>query len=644
MANTGLRPDYARDFDKFREFLTTFEDEFTEPGRSKYMHQLQAIANKETPVFRLELDDLASFDQPLCRLFQTNAHRYISILSDAIDEAMPPSSIDNLESDIFDILLEHRRLLINENNNEQGENMNVSPEKALPKDLLRRYEVQIESESGKKLLQMRALHANLVGSFVQLSGIVTRISDVRPLVKVVTYTCDNCSHELYQPVDAKEFTPLQQCQSESCRLNRNSGKLVLQTRGSKFLRSQEIKLQELPEQVPVGSVPRSITAHVFGELTRLVTSGNEITVSGIFLPSRYSGWKQMKAGLIADTFIQAMDIRKEKKTFQEVSDTLDEREKVQVMEQADDTILSRLSRSIAPEIFGLEDVKMALLLVLAGGVTNVLKKSGMKIRGDINVLMMGDPGVAKSQLLKQVATIAPRGVYTTGKGSSGVGLTAAVIRDPTTNEMVLEGGALVIADQGICCIDEFDKMDESDRTAIHEVMEQQTVSIAKAGITTTLNARTCIVAAANPLYGRYDDKLTPEENINLPTALMSRFDLIFLLRDTPDSDNDMRLAKHILHVHQTGSHPRLDFEPFSNEFLRKYISIAREYRPTIPKELTQLVCEAYVAMRQNGQDSSKEDLPCTPRMLLSVLRIAQASARLHFRDSVAEEDIYRALK
>merc|ERR1712203_81006 len=286
-------------------------------------------------------------------------------------------------------------------------------------------------------------------------------------------------------------------------------------------------------------------------------------------------------------YIDAHSIKKHKSGYNEDADDLSAlQEKVEDAAR-EGNMFDRCARSIAPEIFGHLDVKKALLLVLIGSFTKTMQ-DGMRIRGDIHTLLMGDPGVAKSQLLKQVCNIAPRSIYTTGKGSSGVGLTASVIRDNATSEVTLEGGALVLADMGICCIDEFDKMEESDRTAIHEVMEQQSVSIAKAGITTSLNCRTTVLAAANPVFGRYNPYKSPVENIDLPAALLSRFDLLFLLLDTVDVDKDMKLALHVTKVHsnynkkkekteetaQEGDVLNLGFKAFDGAFMRSFIKRA----------------------------------------------------------------------
>ena len=404
-----------------------------------------------------------------------------------------------------------------------------------------------------------------------------------------------------------------------------------------------------PEEVPEGNVPRSITVYIMGELTRQCTCGDKVTISGIWLPLPHTGFRAMRAGLTTNTYLHCMQIIKEKKSFDIKVQDKKVLNKVQTMKR-DPLIYSKLARSIAPEIYGLEDVKKALLLLLVAGVTKETKTDGMKIRGDINVLLMGDPGVAKSQILKHITTVALYAAYTTVTSSSGVGLTAAVIlnSDQVTCDMVLEGGALILSDMGICCIDEFDKMEESDRTAIHEVMEQQTISIAKAGITTTLNARTAILAAANPAFGRYDKSRSPEANINLPAALLSRFDLLFVLVDKPDLDNDIALARHITHVHQHNKHPRLDFTPFKSDVMRAYITQARQYNPVIPKNLTQHIVACYVELRnqcldEHGNYDSKK-IVGTPRALLSILRISQALARLRFSDEVNQSDVTEAIR
>jgi DNA replication licensing factor MCM7 len=316
-------------------------------------------------------------------------------------------------------------------------------------------------------VSLRTIRSKSMGKLVTLKGMVVRASDVKPYCQVATYSCDACGCEIYQVLEGKrEFMPQRMCPSRECQNDRRTrlDTLHLQTRGSKFAKFQELKLQELPHQVPMGHVPRSMSVYCRGELTRLASPGDVVTIDGVFLPQRVAegGYRAMKAGLVATLFLEAQNIIVHKKSYDEsLLDSLSEKESArldtEILEIAtSEDPIGMLSSSIAPEIFGHEDIKRSLLLQLVGGVTRKLP-DGMRIRGDINICLMGDPGVAKSQLLKHVASIAPRGVYTTGKGSSGVGLTAAITKDTSTGELSLEGGALVLADRGICAIDEFDK-------------------------------------------------------------------------------------------------------------------------------------------------------------------------------------------
>ncbi|CAM9138721.1 unnamed protein product [Ectocarpus sp. 12 AP-2014] len=638
-------PDYAEELQKCKDFLAQYQA-LGEDTR-KYVELMQRVVNREETVVELEIDDVLAFrsDSDFADNIVANAGRYEKLFCQAIDESLPEPSADiDQVADVWDVLQRQREIQRAEAQEQPDADLEDSPDNGFPVALVRRYELRLVPPSGMKAEALREVRAGAVGQLVRIRAMVTRVSDVQPLVSVVTYTCDACGFEVYHEVFSRQFTPVERCPSTVCRTNKNNGKLSMQTRGSRFMRYQEARIQELPDQVPIGHIPRAMTVHCRGGLTRMCSPGDIVSIAGVFLPVRYSGFRAMKAGLIADTFLQAQHIFRHKKSYDEmeVSASME----AAVDEAAEDPeVFSKLARSIAPEIYGHEDIKKALLLQLVGGVTRKLP-DGMRIRGDINICLMGDPGVAKSQLLKYIASVAPRGVYTTGKGSSGVGLTAAVSKDAVTGEMALEGGALVLADRGICAIDEFDKMDESDRTAIHEVMEQQTVSIAKAGITTTLNARAAVLAAANPLYGRYNKRRAMSENINLPNSLLSRFDLLFLILDKADMESDIALARHVTFVHQFKKNPELDFEPFDPKFLKLYISQARMLEPHVPEELTSYIVEAYVALRaQSGQDAKNGDQTVmTARQLLSILRLSQSLARVRFLEGVTSEEVDEAIR
>ncbi|ODQ45571.1 hypothetical protein PICMEDRAFT_16872 [Pichia membranifaciens NRRL Y-2026] len=681
----NLHEEQTEDFyDRKEDDIELAREETEASSGPKYMYLLQKIANRELDDITIELDDIIRFEslqqsrdiagESLAAEIPRNAHHFVELFSTVIDEILPqPTKPINDKDTVLDVII-HQRMLRSsalqqerrrenqlsdldpsrtgndENGNDMlGDEMNTAHE-LFPPQLLRRYSLYFKPYTGatgksSKPLNVRNVKGGHIGQLITIRGIITRVSDVKPAVEVQAYTCDACGYEIFQEVKAKTFAPMIECQSEVCKQNRKPGRLFPSTRASKFSPYQDVKIQELASDVPPGNIPRMLTIHVRGPLVRSMTPGDYVDVSGIFLPQPYTGFQALKAGLLTETYLDAQYVKQHKRKYESLGLTDEVKEKIENV-RSQEEFYDILASSIAPEIFGHLDIKKALLLLLVGGVTKEMD-DGMRIRGDINILLMGDPGVAKSQLLKSISKIAPRAIYTTGKGSSGVGLTAAVMRDPITDELVLEGGALVLADNGVCSIDEFDKMDEGDRTAIHEVMEQQTISISKAGITTTLNARTSILAAANPLYGRYNTRMSPNENINLPAALLSRFDILFLILDKPSVENDIKLAEHVAYVHMFNKHPTINVQTVDEQTMRQYISVARQYKPVITKDVSDYVVSTYIKLRQESKKNENSNTffsHTSPRTLLGILRMSQALARIRFSNEVLLSDVDEALR
>ncbi|CAD5234516.1 unnamed protein product [Bursaphelenchus xylophilus] len=607
-----------------------------------YADKITELAHRKLVALYIHLADVNQHDPDLKTEIQNNTRRYQKLFSQSIDEyiAQILSTSEAPVVDALDAFVFQRKYVVKKEQEKSQENQQPEdPKNHYPEELMRRFEVYFVHEPTESQLAVRDIRAQWVGKLVVMKGVVIRVSDVKPSVSVITYSCDTCGSELYQTVTTRAFQPLINCQSKDCVSSKAGGRLQLQHRGSKMPKFQEIRIQELSDQVPVGSIPRAMTAFCYGENTRQVQPGDQIFVSGVLTPTLSSGFKQMGGGLITDVVLDVHHIKNNRNDTEDFADAEMTEEEIDIVSQ--ENIYDLLAYSIAPEIYGLSDVKKSLLLCLVGGTD--AQESGMKIRGAINVLLVGDPGVAKSQLLSYVDRLAVRSQYTTGRGSSGVGLTAAVVKDSVTGEMTLEGGALVLADKGICCIDEFDKMMESDRTAIHEVMEQQTISIAKAGILTSLNARVAIVAAANPAFGRYNPKRSIEENIQLPAALLSRFDLLWLIQDRPDRDGDRRLAEHVTFVHREGHQPKAAMEPLPMDLVRKYITICKKKQPKFPTSLTQRLVEKYVQIRNDAEEDVNSTYT-SPRVLLGIIRLSTALARLHLSDEVTPENVDEAIR
>ncbi|XP_040105385.1 DNA replication licensing factor MCM3 isoform X1 [Oryx dammah] len=548
--------------------------------------------------------------------------------------------------------------------------------------------IGLEGSFGSKHVSPRTLTSCFLSCVVCVEGIVTKCSLVRPKVVRSVHYCPATKKTIERRYS--DLTNLVAFPSSSVYPTKDEENNPLETEYglSVYKDHQIITIQEMPEKAPAGQLPRSVDVILDDDLVDRVKPGDRVQVVGTYrcLPGKKGGYT---SGTFRTVLI-ACNVKQMSKDVQPSFSAEDIAKIKKFSKTRSKDIFDQLARSLAPSIHGHDYVKKAILCLLLGGVERDLE-NGSHIRGDINVLLIGDPSVAKSQLLRYVLCTAPRAIPTTGRGSSGVGLTAAVTTDQETGERRLEAGAMVLADRGVVCIDEFDKMSDMDRTAIHEVMEQGRVTIAKAGIHARLNARCSVLAAANPVYGRYDQYKTPMENIGLQDSLLSRFDLLFIMLDQMDPEQDREISDHVLRMHRYRAPGEQDgdamplgsavdilatddpnFSPddqqdtqiyekhdnllhgvkkkkekmVSAAFMRKYIHVAKIIKPVLTQESAAYIAEEYSRLR--SQDSMSSDTartsPVTARTLETLIRLATAHAKARMSKTVDLQDAEEAVE
>ncbi|KAI8343924.1 MCM2/3/5 family-domain-containing protein [Chlamydoabsidia padenii] len=496
---------------------------------------------------------------------------------------------------------------------------------------------------------LRELRQNQLNCMVRVSGVVTRRTGVFPQLKWVKYNCAKCNQLLgpfYQDIHTEiKINTCPSCQSK--------GPFNVNMEETVYRNYQKLTIQECPGTVPPGRLPRHREVICLWDLIDKAKPGEEIEITGIYRNNFDASLSTKNGFPVFATIIEANYINKKEDMFSAYRLTDDDKKLITNMGK-DKRIGKKIIKSIAPSIYGHDDIKRAIALSLFGGVSkNVQGKHN--IRGDINILMLGDPGTAKSQFLKYVEKTAHRAVFTTGQGASAVGLTASVHKDPITREWTLEGGALVLADRGVCLIDEFDKMNDADRTSIHEAMEQQSISISKAGIITTLQARCSIVAAANPIRGRYNGSIPFSQNVELTEPILSRFDVLCVVKDTVEPELDHILATNVIASH-VRSHPQPnendddfakpaadDEDIIPQDVLRKYIMYSREMiHPQLQQVDEDKLSRLYSELRRESLASGS--IPITVRHLESMIRLAEANAKMHLREYVRSDDVDMAIR
>lgn len=605
---------------KFKEFIRQFhEGNFN----YKYRDALKQQYNLGQYFLEINVEDISSFDEML-------AHNLIKTPSDNLP------LLEEAAKEVADEITAPR-----------------------PADESEVQDIQVLLVSDANPIAVRDLKSDQVSRLVKIPGIIVSASGIKAKATKISIQCRSCRNvvpNLIIKPGLEGYIMPRRCATEQaggakCPLD----PFFIMPDKCQCVDFQILKLQELPDAVPQGEMPRHLQLFCDRYLCERVVPGNRVTILGIYAikkvgkATKQSSRERIAVG-VRSGYLRVVGIQSEAQGGRSIGGpiTSEEEELFRRLSQAPN-IYERVARSIAPSIYGSEDIKKAIACLLMGGSRKRMP-DGLTRRGDINVLLLGDPGTAKSQLLKFVEKVAPVGVYTSGKGSSAAGLTASVIRDPQTRNFVMEGGAMVLADGGVVCIDEFDKMREDDRVAIHEAMEQQTISIAKAGITTTLNSRCAVLAAANSVFGRWDDT-KGEENIDFMPTILSRFDMIFIVKDEHDVLRDTTLAKHVMNIHMNAGHTTEEVEgELSLSLLKKYISFCRSRcGPRLSEAAAEKLKNRYVLMRSGVREHEMEsekrlNIPITVRQLEAVIRISESLAKMQLQPFTTEAHVDEALR